>query len=53
MRQAFGPYILTTVGRIVGLLSEPKLSKALAQNLAGTLGRITFVSPESLSNVQL
>ena len=42
MRQAFEPYIPATVGRMVALLSRPKLDKALAQNVAGALGRIAL-----------
>ena len=53
MRQAFEPYIPSTVGRMVTLLSRPKLDKGLAQNLAGALGRIALASPDSLSNEAL
>ena len=53
MRQAFEPYTHATAGRIVVLLKEPKQDRALAQNLAGTLGRIAMIQPECLSNEAL
>ena len=39
------PYLPTIINRICALLSEQKLSKLLAQNLACALGRVAILAP--------
>ena len=45
-RKVVEPYLPTIINRICALLSEQKLSKLLAQNLACALGRVALLAPE-------
>jgi len=52
-REALSPHLSEIFQRVAALLSQQKLNRTLAQNLACAMGRLVLVSPHLLSDATM